>query len=135
MTTRSGTPFKPTPTQPTVSMDPSLEIFMRTMTKQFRQLNNRFDQIEERMEILEHHPTLAKPELPRPTPPIHRPHQCEFTPEPHPRHHQPDFNESKERALRSIRLDAPSFDGRLDPKVYIDWEGEMDHYFEWYEML
>ena len=86
------------------------------------------------METLENHLTLAEPELSRPTPLFHRPHQHEFTPEPHPRYHQLDFNESEERALRSIRLDAPSFDGSLDPKVYIDWEGEIDHYFEWYDM-
>ena len=31
-------------------------------------------------------------------------------------------------------IEAPIFDGSLDPKGYIDWEGEMDQYFEWYEM-
>ena len=39
-----------------------------------------------------------------------------------------------ERALRNIRLEAPNFDGNLDPKIYIDWEGEMDQYFKWYDM-
>ncbi|KAK8951621.1 hypothetical protein KSP39_PZI004098 [Platanthera zijinensis] len=35
---------------------------------------------------------------------------------------------------RRIRLDAPSFDGRLDPKAFSDWLLDMDHYFEWYDM-
>ncbi|KAK8926104.1 hypothetical protein KSP39_PZI018936 [Platanthera zijinensis] len=35
---------------------------------------------------------------------------------------------------RRIRLDAPSFDGRLDPKAFCDWLLDMDHYFEWYDM-
>jgi len=39
-----------------------------------------------------------------------------------------------ERAIKNIRLEAPTFDGSLDPKVYIDWEEDMDQYFEWYEM-
>ena len=28
-----------------------------------------------------------------------------------------------EQVIRNIRLDAPTFDGSLDPKVYNDWEG------------
>ena len=31
-------------------------------------------------------------------------------------------------------MEAPTFDGNLDPKIYTDWEGEIDQYFEWYEM-
>ena len=47
---------------------------------------------------------------------------------------QHDSVDQYERVLRNIRLDAPIFDGNLDPKVYIDWEGDMDQYFDWYEM-
>ena len=36
--------------------------------------------------------------------------------------------------MRNIRIEAPTFDGCLDPKVYIDWEGDMDQYFEWFDM-
>ena len=39
-----------------------------------------------------------------------------------------------DRAMRSVKLEAPTFDGILDPKIYIDWEGEMDQYFDWYDM-
>ncbi|MQM16833.1 hypothetical protein Taro_049791 [Colocasia esculenta] len=31
-------------------------------------------------------------------------------------------------------LDVPTFDGSLDPKVYLDWEAAMDRYFQWYDM-
>ena len=51
-----------------------------------------------------------------------------------PRRPNPDFVNQDEQVIRNIRLDAPTFDGSLDPKVYNDWEGEMDQYFNWYEM-
>ena len=36
--------------------------------------------------------------------------------------------------LKSVKVEAPSFDGRIDPRAYSDWESDIDHYFEWYEM-
>ena len=39
-----------------------------------------------------------------------------------------------DRTIKNVRLEAPTFDGILDPKIYIDWEGEMDQYFDWYDM-
>eukprot|EP00268_Persea_americana_P009861 TRINITY_DN13956_c0_g3_i2.p2 TRINITY_DN13956_c0_g3~~TRINITY_DN13956_c0_g3_i2.p2 ORF type:complete len:164 (-),score=18.23 TRINITY_DN13956_c0_g3_i2:397-888(-) len=36
--------------------------------------------------------------------------------------------------LKSVKVEAPSFDGQIDPRAYSDWESDMDHYFEWYEM-
>ena len=36
--------------------------------------------------------------------------------------------------IRSVKVDAPSFDGRLDPQVYIDWQLAMDRYFRWHVM-
>ena len=30
--------------------------------------------------------------------------------------------------------EAPTFDGRRDPKAFIDWVHEMDHFFEWYKL-
>ena len=30
----------------------------------------------------------------------------------------------------SIRSEPPSFMGQLDPREYIDWEADIDHYFE-----
>ena len=54
--------------------------------------------------------------------------------EPNPRRPNQDLMDQDDRTLRNIRLEAPTFDGNLDPKVYTDWEGEMDQYFEWYDM-
>ena len=39
-----------------------------------------------------------------------------------------------DRVLRTVRADSPSFEGSLDPCVYLDWEAGMDRYFEWYDM-
>ena len=33
-----------------------------------------------------------------------------------------------------MRADPPNFEGSLDPRVYLDWEADMDRYFEWYDM-
>lgn len=32
-------------------------------------------------------------------------------------------------------IEASDFDGRLDPKVFLDWVSNMDRYFEWHNML
>ena len=57
-----------------------------------------------------------------------------FRSEPHPRRPHHDTFDQDDRALRNIRLDAPTFEGSLDPKVYVDWEADMDQYFDWYDM-
>eukprot|EP00268_Persea_americana_P024504 TRINITY_DN23914_c0_g4_i3.p1 TRINITY_DN23914_c0_g4~~TRINITY_DN23914_c0_g4_i3.p1 ORF type:complete len:415 (+),score=60.05 TRINITY_DN23914_c0_g4_i3:201-1445(+) len=36
--------------------------------------------------------------------------------------------------MKSVKIDAPTFDGRMDPQVFSDWLSDMDHYFKWYEM-
>ena len=35
------------------------------------------------------------------------------------------------QTIRNTRFKAPTFDGDTDPKVYLDWEEEMDRYFDW----
>jgi len=37
--------------------------------------------------------------------------------------------------IKSIKVDAPSFDGRFDPQVYINWQLAMDRYFRWHNMF
>ena len=37
-----------------------------------------------------------------------------------------------DRVLRNVRVDAPSFDGTLDPVKFLDWLSEIEDYFEWY---
>ena len=39
-----------------------------------------------------------------------------------------------DRILRTVRADPPTFDGSWDPRVYLDWEANMDRYYEWFEM-
>ena len=44
---------------------------------------------------------------------------------------QPDNDEIN---LKHIKLEAPTFDGQLDPQVFLDWTANIDHYFNWYNM-
>ncbi|CAL8990389.1 unnamed protein product [Prunus brigantina] len=39
-----------------------------------------------------------------------------------------------ERVMRSVKVDAPNFDGELNPKALLDWLATMDRYFEWHDM-
>ena len=36
--------------------------------------------------------------------------------------------------IKGVKIEAPSFDGQLDPTKFLDWLADMDHYFEWYDM-
>ena len=40
----------------------------------------------------------------------------------------------KEWLIRSVKIEAPSFEGQLDPTKFLDWLADMEHYFEWYDM-
>ena len=40
----------------------------------------------------------------------------------------------EEQVMKGVKIEAPTFDGQLDPTKFIDWLADMDHYFEWYEM-
>jgi len=37
-----------------------------------------------------------------------------------------------EHIVRSIKINAPSFDGTLEPQLYLGWIKEIDHYLKWY---
>jgi len=37
-----------------------------------------------------------------------------------------------ERIVRNIKINAPSFDGTLEPQLFLDRMKEMDCYFKWY---
>ena len=39
-----------------------------------------------------------------------------------------------EKVMRSVKVDAPNFDGELNPKALLDWLATMDRYFEWHDM-
>ena len=36
--------------------------------------------------------------------------------------------------LNSVKLVVPSFDGRLDPQLFLEWFRHMDKYFTWYQL-
>jgi len=36
--------------------------------------------------------------------------------------------------IKSVKVDVFSFNGRLEPQVYIDWQLAMDCYFRWHDM-
>uniref|UniRef100_A0A2N9HIP4 Integrase catalytic domain-containing protein n=1 Tax=Fagus sylvatica TaxID=28930 RepID=A0A2N9HIP4_FAGSY len=44
-----------------------------------------------------------------------------------------DFPDHDEKLMGRVKIEAPTFDGRLNPKVFSDWMREMDHFFEWYD--
>ncbi|KAK8964092.1 DNA helicase INO80 [Platanthera guangdongensis] len=48
-----------------------------------------------------------------------------------PRH---ENTSAEDDLIRRLRIDAPSFDGPLDPKAFSNWIMDMDHFFDWYEM-
>ena len=124
---------------------------MKSMIEQMATMNAKLDRVEDRIGVLEEaRLTPTEPPSPRLPPDHPRAQRQERTPDPthrRPQHdfddHTPDFNQRRhhhenfdqdDRALRNIRLDAPTFEGSLDPKVYIDWEADMDQYFDWYDM-
>jgi len=36
--------------------------------------------------------------------------------------------------LKNIKIDVPTFDGRHDPKLFLDWTLQLDKYFTWYNL-
>ena len=45
-----------------------------------------------------------------------------------------DGHDPEEKELKSIKVEAPSFDGQWYAKVCMDWISDMDHCCEWYEL-
>ena len=54
--------------------------------------------------------------------------------EPIPRRPNPELVDQDKKPVRYVRLGTLTFDGCSDPKIYLDWEKEMEYYFEWHEM-
>ena len=149
METRSGTSYQQTQALSGVTMNQQFEILMKTLNDQMTQLNQSmkdqmvqfnqgFDRAEKHLDTLErarHTHTKPKYEEPYQVPPNPRraPYQ-NLNIEPNPRRPYPELVDQDKRTMRYVRLEAPTFDGCLDPKVYLDWEREMEQYFEWHEM-
>ena len=100
------------------------------LTQLTAQLDNRMNRFEARLDSLERTPRPTfeqEPETPlSPLAPPRRVHQPDPFQDPNPRRNNQDFIDQEERAFKSIRLEASTFDGTLDTKVYLDWEKEMD---------
>jgi len=146
MCTRSGTSFHPPSPPPTEAMDQlraDIGALTQSMTQLSNQVTNRLDQIEAILgtseEAARPRPE-AGPESPHPRRNLQQDSYLEDEfgrdPDPfvdtHPR--RPNLEDREERAIRSIKLDAPTFDESLDPRVYEDWELAMEQYFDWYSM-
>ena len=173
MSTRAGTQYHPSQSDPEPNMDNDHGRMLRAITEQLARMTDQLDQLGGRVQSLEesrsnptepesphhrqhHHDPGQQSDFdaPHPTPPpARRPYQYDHGPIPrrpqypdpayHPRepyyrdqdrrpnldHENPD-----DRAVRNVKLDAPTFDSSLDPKIYEDWEGDMDQYFDWYDM-
>ena len=35
---------------------------------------------------------------------------------------------------KKVKVEAPEFDGRLDPTYFLDWLANMEDFFDWYDM-
>ena len=44
-----------------------------------------------------------------------------------------DYNPD-EQMMKGVKVEAPSFDGQIDPTKFLDWLADMDRYFKWYYM-
>ena len=45
-----------------------------------------------------------------------------------------DQNDFAEANFKNIKLETSTFDGQLDPQIFLDWISDVDHYFDWYDM-
>ena len=62
----------------------------------------------------------------------------------HARNHDLPFEHARERyrrtpndyndITRKVKIEAPEYDGKLDPNVFLDWLSNLDDYFDWYDM-
>ena len=50
----------------------------------------------------------------------------------HPRNN--DQNDFARVNFKNIKLEAPTFDGQLDPQIFLDWISDMNYYFNCYDM-
>ena len=49
-------------------------------------------------------------------------------------HGHKDRRDLEETTLKAMRVEVSTFDGRLDPKCFLDWVRGMDQYFDWYDI-
>ena len=107
------------------------------MHTRFDAMDNKFNEL--RIETDKHLKTLEQPEPPpvreHRSPPIDK----EFNDQRGRNHLRPlhrDYGQCREidqdeRILKNVKIEAPSFEGQLDPTYFLDWLSNMNHYFEW----
>ena len=87
-------------------------------------IDNKMNQFKARLDSLERIPRPTFEQEPEtPLSPLIRPRrvqQHDPFQDPNPRRNNQDFIDQEERAFKSIRLEASTFDGTLDTKVYLD---------------
>ena len=107
MPTRQGTSYK--------NMADSNEDPTSTLTQQMAHLINLVTTMDNRIQALEQaQPQRVQAIIPNET-------------------DQPGRDTNRDdRVLRNVRVDAPSFEGTLDPIKFLDWLSEIEDYFEWY---
>jgi len=115
MTTRSGTQYHPH--DPTFDMEFSLA----NITKLLENLTTRMNDVEQEVRNTKNRETTdnISDNGPRPEP------------------HQPRINDQNHFAganFKNIKLEAPTFNGQLDPQIFHDWISDMNHYFDWHDM-
>uniref|UniRef100_A0A5B7BML6 RNA-directed DNA polymerase n=1 Tax=Davidia involucrata TaxID=16924 RepID=A0A5B7BML6_DAVIN len=126
----------PTPTVPRVPLvrDPTVrQNWVQDNGRRFPRAGNLH--LEEDLSDMEAFPVDAH-EVPRGPPPLggfqdrRRPRSPQRYYHNQPRHYQDDSSD----ITRKVKIDAPSFDGKLDPNVFLDWLADIEDYFEWYDM-
>ena len=97
-------------------MNPYLEAILKNLTNQLSNITTRLDQFEARAPRGTHEDQVdPEPELEFGTPINPRRAYHEPAYEPNPRRPNQGQMAQDDRSLRNIRLEAPTFDGTLDP--------------------
>ena len=124
MTTRGGTSYQPM-TDPYDEIQSSRSDQMMDMLQSLlasqQDMRASLLNLTNRMNQLEHNPGHPRVNL-------------EVTPIPTQQAYVHRDSHPDDRVLRNVRLDAPAFDGSLDPIKFLDWLTELEDYFEWHQM-
>ncbi|XP_022847564.1 uncharacterized protein LOC111370094 [Olea europaea var. sylvestris] len=143
----------------TLAMDPS---HIEAITRQLAQLQNQLTVVQTELAATREEnraltirvntldPTQYSTEAENSDASINRPHRHPQSGRYHARHDRREGNQARgrereyhrhgtlspprheERLFRNIKLDAPTFDGCLDPSVFNQWVRDTDRFFAWY---
>jgi len=116
-------PYQPGQTQP--DLEAMVRALTESMNKLSQDMNENFAQLRDRVQVLEeprHRNWTPDPDFNVPQPHPHQEPRRPLYRDPEPNHRRPDPEpeDRDDRFIRNIKLDAPTFDGSLNPKVYSD---------------